>query len=257
MAKERLVSFTAKNLDKIRTDGNYRQINEKAVEELMDSIKELGIREPITVKEDGDSYFLVSGYHRVEAVRRIIASHGHFDISIKAIVMSDEEDPYVRMVIANSLRSESVLDKASGAAKLLESGMSIKQICDAMGGKERMTIDNWLKLYKLMEAYPDFVRMYADKGKDSALYKLSAKFARDKKLDIVAEEKSLNKTKSKDNSEAKEGDGAVKEADKNNEKGKTRKNSLQKIVEEVLSSEGIEKSVIASVLKRLKEATKS
>ncbi|MGF1626766.1 MAG: ParB N-terminal domain-containing protein [Alphaproteobacteria bacterium] len=41
------------------------------VEELAESIIEEGLRAPISVRRDKDRYVLVSGYHRLEAMRRL------------------------------------------------------------------------------------------------------------------------------------------------------------------------------------------
>ena len=233
MGREKITTFTAKNLDTLDLTGNYRDTNEESVLRLMSSIKEVGVKEPITVVEDGDKYLLISGFHRVAAVKRLTEEYPHIDISVQANVIPRDSDIAVKKVISNSLRHESVIDKAKGAAYLRDAGKTVKQIAEMLG-KERMTIDNWLKLDQLYRYSPDFVLKIADEiGRDALLYKLAAKYARDGKIDL---EKELATIKTKMNS------------------AKSKKVDTAKKIEEILTEELSDKKLASSIIQRIKKA---
>ena len=48
-----------------------RTLNPKTVEEIAESILEEGQRTPILVREDGERYVLVEGFHRLEACKAL------------------------------------------------------------------------------------------------------------------------------------------------------------------------------------------
>src|SRR5690349_7292916 len=53
------------------TIGDRRAVNAAAVKRLADSIDQIGLRHPITVREKGEKYLLVAGRHRLEAFRKL------------------------------------------------------------------------------------------------------------------------------------------------------------------------------------------
>ncbi len=68
MENERVVMI---EISKIKEDKyiNSRNINENALRELADSIKEHGIIEPLVVAKDGENYIIVSGMRRLAAAK--------------------------------------------------------------------------------------------------------------------------------------------------------------------------------------------
>lgn len=58
-------------IDEIEIGDRRREINQAAVKRLADSIKEIGLRHPITVRQKGDKYLLIAGAHRIEAHKRL------------------------------------------------------------------------------------------------------------------------------------------------------------------------------------------
>lgn len=55
----------------VRIHERHRALNEEAVLRLQTSISEIGLKHPITVRIEGDEAVLVSGAHRLEAVKRL------------------------------------------------------------------------------------------------------------------------------------------------------------------------------------------
>jgi sulfiredoxin len=59
-------------VDDIYVPVKFRETRDAAkVEALAESIIEEGLKTPISVRRDKERYVLISGYHRLEAVRRL------------------------------------------------------------------------------------------------------------------------------------------------------------------------------------------
>ena len=59
-------------VDDIYVPVKFRDTRDAAkVEALAESIIEEGLKTPISVRRDKDRYVLISGYHRLEAIRRL------------------------------------------------------------------------------------------------------------------------------------------------------------------------------------------
>lgn len=56
-------------IDRITTFDRVRQADRKQVEALAESIREVGLLNPVTVAPDGDGFALIAGMHRLEAAR--------------------------------------------------------------------------------------------------------------------------------------------------------------------------------------------
>jgi len=56
---------------KIKVVGKRRAVDPKKVQELADSIPEIGLRTPLTVRKAGNVTRLITGLHRLEAARRL------------------------------------------------------------------------------------------------------------------------------------------------------------------------------------------
>lgn len=52
-----------------------REVNSATVKRLADSIDQIGLRHPITVREKGERYILVAGRHRIEAFKKLGREH--------------------------------------------------------------------------------------------------------------------------------------------------------------------------------------
>ncbi len=48
-----------------------RAVNQATVNEIAESIMEIGLKVPISVRRDGDRYVLVTGLHRLEACKAL------------------------------------------------------------------------------------------------------------------------------------------------------------------------------------------
>lgn len=78
----------------------------EAMQELVDSLVEHGLRAPIEITKTNDGYGLISGYRRLQAFRRLSQSDDRF-LEIPAFVRNADagQGAYVSMVEENELRA--------------------------------------------------------------------------------------------------------------------------------------------------------
>jgi ParB/RepB/Spo0J family partition protein len=84
-------------LDEIEIGDGRREINAAAVKRLADSIEQVGLRHPITVRRRGERYVLIAGRHRIEAFRRLKREH------IPSLIVSMTNDQARLWEIAENL----------------------------------------------------------------------------------------------------------------------------------------------------------
>ena len=135
-------------LDKIFANPNQprRDFNEEALQELADSIKELGVIQPITLRKmEDETYQIIAGE------RRFRASQLAGKTTIPAyIVKADDEDTMEMALIENIQREDlNALEIALAYQQLIEQhNLSQEQLSKRIG-KGRATIANFLRLLKL------------------------------------------------------------------------------------------------------------
>ena len=123
-----------------------RDFNEEALQELADSIKELGVIQPITLRKmEDETYQIIAGE------RRFRASQLAGKTTIPAyIVKADDEDTMEMALIENIQREDlNALEIALAYQQLIEQhNLSQEQLSKRIG-KGRATIANFLRLLKL------------------------------------------------------------------------------------------------------------
>ena len=135
-------------IDKIVANPNQprRDFNEEALQELADSIKELGVIQPITLRKmEDETYQIIAGE------RRFRASQLAGKTTIPAyIVKADDEDTMEMALIENIQREDlNALEIALAYQQLIEQhNLSQEQLSKRIG-KGRATIANFLRLLKL------------------------------------------------------------------------------------------------------------
>jgi ParB family transcriptional regulator, chromosome partitioning protein len=133
------------------------QLDERALHELCDSIRALGVLEPILVRPAANGrYQVIAGTRRVKAAQ--LADR----VEIPAVVRQvSNEQAMLMTVVENLLREDlSILDQARAYLRLSqEFGLTQDDIAERTG-KDRSTVANYLRLLKL----PEEVQQYVDKG---------------------------------------------------------------------------------------------
>lgn len=85
------------SIDDIVVSDGRRELDRSAVNRLAESIEQIGLRHPITVREKGDQYILVAGRHRLEACKKLGREH------VPAIIVKMTNDEARLWEIAENL----------------------------------------------------------------------------------------------------------------------------------------------------------
>jgi ParB family chromosome partitioning protein len=123
-----------------------RDFNEEALQELADSISELGVIQPITLrKEDDGSYMIIAGE------RRFRASQLAGKTTIPAYILSANEKDTMEMALIENIQREDLnpLEIALAYQQLIEQHNLSQEQLSKRVGKGRATIANFLRLLKL------------------------------------------------------------------------------------------------------------
>lgn len=123
-----------------------REFDEDALQELADSIAEIGIIQPITLRkmEDG-TYQIIAGERRFRASQRVGLK------SIPAYIRTADDDNVMEMALVENIQREDLnsLEIALAYQQLLEQpGMTQEKLSERVG-KKRATVTNYLRLLKL------------------------------------------------------------------------------------------------------------
>ena len=123
-----------------------RDFNEEALQELADSISELGVIQPITLrKEDDGSYMIIAGERRFRASQLAGKS------TIPAYILSANEKDTMEMALIENIQREDLnpLEIALAYQQLIEQHNLSQEELSKRVGKGRATIANFLRLLKL------------------------------------------------------------------------------------------------------------
>lgn len=123
-----------------------RDFNEEALQELADSISELGVIQPITLrKEEDGSYMIIAGE------RRFRASQLAGKTTIPAYILSANEKDTMEMALIENIQREDLnpLEIALAYQQLIEQHNLSQEQLSKRVGKRRATIANFLRLLKL------------------------------------------------------------------------------------------------------------
>ena len=120
--------------------------DEESLEELADSIKEIGIIQPITVRllETG-SYQLITGERRFRAAKKLGLK------TIPAYIRSAEDGNMLEMALIENIQREDLdaIEVAISYQRLIEECELTQESLSDRVGKKRSTISNYLRLLKL------------------------------------------------------------------------------------------------------------
>ena len=131
-------------------DGNPFQprshFDEQSLEELAASIKQLGIVQPLTVRESTDGrYQLIAGERRLRAARLAGLTH------VPAYVRTADDQAMLELALVENIQREDLdaVEVAISYQRLIdECRLTQEQLSDRVG-KQRSTVANYLRLLKL------------------------------------------------------------------------------------------------------------
>ena len=94
------VTLKTINLEEIQENKHnslFRALTEKEMNELKDSIEEVGLLEPLVVVRDNESYRLISGHQRKKALEEL----GYKKVPVNVVHIGDENDEQLALIHAN------------------------------------------------------------------------------------------------------------------------------------------------------------
>ena len=136
------------NVESINVDKGIRQsIDKKSLDELVASIKEHGILQPIIVEETGEEQYKLHIGSRRTAAARILGLK-----KVPAIILDDqlEVKKSREIMLVENLQREDLdpMDEAEAYAALREIGVKVSKIARRVG-KERTYVSHSMRLLKL------------------------------------------------------------------------------------------------------------
>lgn len=116
-----------------------------ALEELSDSIRELGIIQPLTVRQVGDKYQLISGERRLRA-----AKLAKLD-TVPAFIRTANDQGMLEMALVENIQREDLdaIEVAISYQRLIDECKLTHDNLSERVGKKRATVTNYLRLLKL------------------------------------------------------------------------------------------------------------
>lgn len=128
--------------------------DEKALQDLAQSIKSLGIIQPITLRKDGEKFEIISGERRFRASK--IAGLD----SVPAYIRLVNDQELLEMALVENIQREDLdaIEVALTYQRLLEEiGLTQENLSQRVG-KERSTITNSIRLLRLNPVVQDAIR---------------------------------------------------------------------------------------------------
>ncbi len=123
------------------------EFDEEALEELADSIRQLGLIQPITVKRDGEKYIIISGERRWRASEKAGLA------SVPAYIREVDDTTLHAMALVENIQREDLnaIEISLGMQRLVEEcGLTQEALAERLG-KKRSTVANYLRLLNLPE----------------------------------------------------------------------------------------------------------
>lgn len=132
------------------------EFDENALEELAESIRQLGLIQPITVKRNGEKFIIISGERRWRAAERAGV------VSLPAYVREVDDTTLHAMALVENIQREDLnaIEISLGMQRLIEEcGLTQEALAERLG-KKRSTVANYLRLLNL----PDEVQFALKSG---------------------------------------------------------------------------------------------
>jgi ParB family chromosome partitioning protein len=131
------ISLTVKDIPvgDIQVHENVRKTY-SGIDELAESIRQLGLLQPITVYTDGDDFVVKTGHRRFKAVQKLYAEEPERFHSIRCVVSNADNLAIVQLVENVQREDLTQIDLYNALCILREQGLSNREIANAMGKAE-------------------------------------------------------------------------------------------------------------------------
>ena len=141
------VNFNDIDINLIRLNPNQPRtnFNQKDISDLASSIKELGLIQPITVKQDQENYELISGERRLRAFKQLGIK------TIPAYVRNANDQTSLEMALVENIQRKDLdpIEIAISYSRLIDELNLSQDEMSKRVGKDRSTISNYIRLLKL------------------------------------------------------------------------------------------------------------
>jgi ParB family chromosome partitioning protein len=130
--------------------------DEEALNALAESIREVGVLQPVLVREADDGYELIAGERRWRAARRVGLQ------TVPAIIRVADDALALQQAIVENVQREALdpLEEAAAYQQLIEDFQLTHEDVARRVGKSRVTVTNYLRLLQL----PPTVQRYVHDG---------------------------------------------------------------------------------------------
>lgn len=162
-----------------------KEFNEEKLSDLISSIKEKGVLQPLLVRRKADGYELIAGERRLRAAQTLGIE------KVPAIIKSaTDQDALVLALIENIQREElNPIEEAKAYKKLVEDFEFTQDYVAQSVGKDRTTVTNMLRLLTL----PDEIQQTISSGKFSVGHARTLLSVRDKAQQTAMWKKTISK----------------------------------------------------------------
>jgi ParB family chromosome partitioning protein len=128
--------------------------DEETLGSLADSIREVGILQPVLVRASGDGYELIAGERRWRAARRLGMQ------TLPALVRETDDNTALEEALVENLQREALnpLEEAAAYQQLIEDFSLTHDQVAARVGKSRASVSNMLRLLQLPPSIQKAVR---------------------------------------------------------------------------------------------------
>ncbi len=153
------------SINKIDPSPNQARTELGDIEELMASIKEKGILQPIIVREKNDRYEIIAGERRCIAAKNV----GLKDIPCIEMNVSDNEAMEIALIENLQRKDLGVFEEADGLNALADMyGYSHKQISEKIG-KARSTITEIISISKIPKEIRNLCEEFGIKSRSTVI----------------------------------------------------------------------------------------
>ncbi len=130
------------------------QFDEETLGSLADSIREVGMLQPVLVRPAGDGYELIAGERRWRAARRVGLQ------TIPALVRETDDNTSLEQALVENLQREELnpLEEAGAYQQLIEDFSLTHEQVAARVGRSRASVSNMLRLLQLPPSIQRAVR---------------------------------------------------------------------------------------------------
>ena len=163
-----------------------KTFSEEGLAELMSSIREYGIIQPLVLRKNETGYEIIAGERRFRAATRIGLS------SVPCLIRQASDKEMAEIALIENLQREDLhyFEEAAGYEKLLTQFGLTQEVLAKSVGKDQSTIANKLRLLKLAPEVRDFIfQSNLTERHSRALLKIEETSSQIDVLQIVAEQK--------------------------------------------------------------------